>query len=377
MSHMSERGRESCAHRVGATVAFAERQIERWAADMAEVSPPDGHHPVVLRASRAAGPGRPRPGPGYRRRCSGGRPGSAAAITPTTSPAGPTAHGFVFADGSRPNGTGTTPGSAGGRLRYLLSGGAALPESTGLFFESIGIPILEGYGLTETAPILTANDPASYRYGTVGKAVAGTELRLDPSSGEIQARGPQLMLGYLDRPADTARVLDAEGWLHTGDVGEFDDAGRLRITGRVKNLLVLATGKNVAPAPIEDAVAESPFIRQAVLLGDGRDATGILLVPDLHALEGRAEVTALLRQEVERLTMDFASYERPRRTVVMPRPLSAEHGELDAAGRPVRAVVIEHFPDQVAELYERSARDGQRPASPAARHREASADPQS
>ncbi len=184
------------------------------------------------------------------------------------------------------------------------------------------------------------------------------------------------MLGYLDRPAETARVLDAEGWLHTGDVGEFDDAGRLRITGRVKNLLVLATGKNVAPAPIEDAVAESPFIRQAVLLGDGRDATGILLVPDLEALEGRAEVTALLRQEVERLTVDFASYERPRRTVVMPRPLSAEHGELDAAGRPVRAVVIEHFPDQVAELYERSAREGQRPESPAARHREASADQQ-
>ena len=169
----------------------------------------------------------------------------------------------------------------GGRLRYLMSGGAALPESTGLFFEAVGIPILEGYGLTETAPILTANRPDSYRYGSVGTAVAGTELRIDPVTREIQARGPQVMDGYLDRPSATARALDADGWLSTGDVGEFDEAGRLRITGRLKNLLVMATGKNVAPGPIERAVEASPYIRQAVLLGDDRDATGMLVVPDL------------------------------------------------------------------------------------------------
>ncbi len=165
-----------------------------------------------------------------------------------------------------------------------MSGGAALPESTGLFFESLGIPILEGYGLTETAPILTANRPGTNQYGTVGMPVAGTELRIEPGTGEILARGPQIMLGYLDRPAETARAVDAEGWLHTGDVGEFDEAGRLRITGRLKNLLVLATGKNVAPAPIERALETSPFITRAVLVGDDRDQTAALLEPNVESL---------------------------------------------------------------------------------------------
>jgi long-chain acyl-CoA synthetase len=238
-----------------------------------------------------------------------------------------------------------------------VSGGAALPEATALFFESIGIPILEGYGLTESAPILTGNLPGSYRYGTVGVPVANTEVRIDPGTGEILARGPQLMLGYLDRPAETARVLDAEGWLHTGDIGEFDEGGRLRITGRLKNLLVMATGKNVAPAPVEDAVRASPFVQQAVLLGDDRDATGILVVPEARALEGHPDPASVLRAEVERLTAPFAAYERPRKVAVLPRPLTREAGELDSAGRPVRAAVIAHFPDEVAELFERPSRE--------------------
>jgi long-chain acyl-CoA synthetase len=238
-----------------------------------------------------------------------------------------------------------------------MSGGAALPEASGLFFESIGIPILEGYGLTETAPILTGNRPGSYRYGTVGQPVAGTELRIDPDTGEIQARGPQIMLGYLDRPADTARVIDADGWLHTGDVGELDEAGRLRITGRLKNLLILATGKNVAPAPIEDSAMASPLVHQAVLLGDGRDATGLLIVPDLEAIGDRADAETVVRTEVERLTAAFAAFERPRRVALLPRPLSRDLGEIDAAGRPVRTAVIAHFPESVAELFERSSQD--------------------
>jgi long-chain acyl-CoA synthetase len=162
------------------------------------------------------------------------------------------------------------------------------------------------------------------------------------------------MAGYLDRPAETARVLDAEGWLRTGDVGAFDGAGRLRITGRLKNLLVLATGKNVAPAPIEAAIEASPHVRQAVLLGDDRDATGVLIVP-----EG-APSPELLRQEVERLTGGFASFERPRRAVALPRALDRAHGELDRAGRPVRAAVIDHFPAEVAELFDRSLRADRR-----------------
>jgi len=370
MSHMFERGAGIVvALGIGASVAFAERQIERWAADMAEVRPTmmatiplfferiEQHINHVVAA-----------GPAYRR-----------SLFQWAIRLGHEHYRNHLA--GRPDGpwlrvrrwlalhTVLAPirNSFGGRLTFLMSGGAALPESTGLFFESLGIPILEGYGLTETAPILTANRPGTHRYGTVGPPVAGTELRIDPVSGEIQARGPQIMLGYLERPAETARAVDAEGWLHTGDMGEIDEAGRLRITGRLKNLLVLATGKNVAPAPIERALEASPFIARAVLVGDDRDQTAALLEPDMAALRAtfgltdttsvpdadlvaRPEVQARLRGELERLTADFAAYERPRKFAVLPRPLDAQAGELDAGGRPIRAAVLTSFAELEAAL---------------------------
>ncbi len=377
MSHMFERAGGTLALLgVGGTVAFAERQIERWAADMAEVRPTlMASIPLFFeRIERRVTADLAR-GPAYRRALFGwadrlGRQQYANHLAGTADGRSLRLQRWVA------NRTVAAPlrRAMGGRLRYLLSGGAALPESTGLFYEAIGIPILEGYGLTETAPILTANRPESYRYGSVGQPVAGTEVRIDPATGEIQARGPQIMLGYLDRPSATARAIDPDGWLNTGDIGEFDSAGRLHITGRLKNLLVLATGKNVAPAPIERAVETSPYVRQAVLLGDGRDATGMLVVPDLDAVRAatgvdRGEaaaipemladpaVAALLRQEVERLTAQFASYERPRRSVLLPRPLSVDRGEVDLDGRPVRAVVIAQFAGEVAELFERPARE--------------------
>ena len=369
MSHMFERGAGIVvALGIGASVAFAERQIERWAADMAEVRPTlmatiplfferiEQHINHVV----ASGPAYRRSlfqwaiqlgHEHYRNRLAGRSDGPwlrARRWLALRTVLAPVRNSF------------------GGRLTFLMSGGAALPESTGLFFESIGIPILEGYGLTETAPILTANRPGTNRYGTVGMPVAGTELRIEPGSGEILARGPQIMLGYLDRPAETARAIDAEGWLHTGDVGEFDEAGRLRITGRLKNLLVLATGKNVAPAPIERALETSPLITRAVLVGDDRDQTAALLEPNVETLRATIgltgetasdgdllalpEVQARLRNELERLTADFAAYERPRRFALLPRSLSREAGELDAAGRPVRSVVLAAFADLEAAL---------------------------
>jgi long-chain acyl-CoA synthetase len=373
MSHMFERGAGILAGiGVGATVAFAERQIERWGADMASVRPTlmasiplffeRIAHRVTAELAR---------GPGYRRAVFGWATGLGDRHYENHLAGredGPW-HRFQRWVAVR---TVLRPlrRSLGGRLRYLLSGGAALPEATGRFFESIGIPILEGYGLTETAPILTANRPGTYRYGTVGEVVAGTEIRIDPDSGEILARGPQIMVRYHARPAHTARALDDEGWLRTGDIGSFDEAGRLRITGRLKNLLVLATGKNVAPAPIETAIEGSPYVRQAVVLGDDRDATGVLLVADAEALAGAAPAegaAALLRQEVERLTESFASYERPRRSVLLPRPLDRALGELDAAGRPVRTAILAHFPAEVAELFERPARSDRRAATTAER----------
>lgn len=379
MSHMFERGGTILVGLgSGATIAFADRKMERWAADMTDVRPtimpaiPLYFERIEHRIRIAVATG-----PRYRRALFGWATGlglrhyanhlAGRSDGPWLSLRRWIADRTVLA-GIR--------GAFGGRLRYFISGGAGLPERTGTFFESMGVTILEGYGLTETAPTLTVSRPGSYRYGTVGPPLPGTELRLDPVSGEILARGPQVTLGYLDRPRDTARVLDAQGWLRTGDVGEFDEAGRLRITGRVKNLLVLATGKNVAPAPIEEALRASPYIAQAVLLGDDRDATGVLLVPDLEALRERTgsgdgdamgqrdaplgerpEIAALLRQEVDRVTAGFATYERPRHVAVLPRPLSAESGELDDRASPVRWRIIANFPRQVAELFERPGAD--------------------
>jgi len=386
MSHMFERGGAMLAGLgAGATIAFAERQIERWAADMGEVQPtlmasiPLFFERIEHRIKTGVATG-----PAYRRALFDWATGLGRQHYRN--------HLAGLTDGPwlrlrRWLGERTVlaqvRGAFGGRLRFFISGGAALPEPTGVFFDSLGFPILEGYGLTETAPTLTVNRLATYRYGTVGPPLPGTEIRIDPRTGEILARGPQVMLGYLDRPANTARVLDAQGWLRTGDIGEFDDADRLRITGRVKNLLVLATGKNVAPAPIERALVGSPYIAQAVVLGDDRDAIGALLVPDLAAIRAwsgvnggdadgnadagakliaRPDVAALLRQEVDRLTAEFATYERPRRIAVLPRPMSAAAGEVDAAGSPVRSVVMANFPEQVAELF-----DGPRTQQPRAR----------
>ena len=385
MSHMFERGAGILVPLgVGATVSFADRQIDRWRGDMIEVRPtamatiPLFLERVEQRVTMAVADG-----PAWRRalfgwatglghrhyanHAAGRRDGwwlRARRFVALRTVMRPIRNGF------------------GGRLEYLMTGGAALPESTGLFFESIGIPVLEGYGLTETAPILTANQPRSYRYGSVGTPVAGTELRLDPVNGEILARGPQIMVGYLDRPVETARAIDTDGWLHTGDIGAFDATGRLRIVGRLKNLLVLATGKNVAPAPIERAIETSPFIAQAVLVGDDRDQTGALLVPNLAAL--REVVRRDRRRSRWRLRLPTggsgpaarrggAAHGRIRglRTTetirrCCPARSAREAGELDGIGRPVRAAVLRSFGDIERALLgaDRSHRD--RPAPGAA-----------
>jgi long-chain acyl-CoA synthetase len=392
MSHMFERGGPILAGLgSGATIAFADRKMERWAADMTDIRPtlmaaiPLFFERIEhrIRTGIAGGPAYRRAlfdwatGLGrqhYANHLAGRSDGSWLRLRRWV------AERTVLA---------RVRGAFGGRLRFFISGGVALPERTGTFFESMGVTILEGYGLTETAPTLTVNRPGSYRYGTVGTPLPGTELRIDPASGEILGLGPQVMLGYLDRPKETARVLDAQGWLRTGDIGEFDEAHRLRITGRIKNLLVLATGKNVAPAPIEGALMASPYIAQAVLLGDEQDATGVLLVPDFNSLRhwagshdvdpdaltdaelvARPEVEALFRREVDRLAAEFATYERPRRIELLPRRLTAAPGELDATGSPVRSVVISNFPQQVAELFDRPRTD-QFPSSLDARSRTA------
>ena len=253
-------------------------------------------------------------------------------------------------------------------MRYFVSGGAPLSQEIGEFFYAMGMLILEGYGLTETAPLLTINRPGDFKFGTVGRPVAETQIRIDPNTGEILAKGPQVMKGYHNQPEETARVIDADGWFHTGDIGELDPDGRVIITDRLKNIIVLANGKNVAPAPMEIAILTSRYIAQALILGDNQPYTGLLVAPDFDQLgtwaaaNGMAEmppeqlvaekaVQKLIEGEVKSKLDGFAIYERPRRVALLPRLLSEEEGELTPSLKIKNRVVVTKWEDKVAHLF--------------------------
>jgi len=256
----------------------------------------------------------------------------------------------------------------GGRVRYFVSGGAPLSQEIGEFFAAMGMLILEGYGLTETAPLLSINRPGDYKFGTVGKPVAETQIRIDPDNGEILARGPQVMQGYLNQPEETAKVIDADGWFHTGDIGELDADGRIRITDRLKNIIVLASGKNIAPAPMEIAMLTSKYIAQAVVLGDNEPYTGVLIAPEFdevrawaiangipemppeQLVEQRA-VQKLIEGEVRARLEGFAIYERPRRVALLPRLLSEDQEELTPSLKVKNRVVVKTWAGKVAQLF--------------------------
>jgi long-chain acyl-CoA synthetase len=254
-------------------------------------------------------------------------------------------------------------------VRYFVSGAAPLAREIGEFFYALGMLVLEGYGLTETSPFISVNRPGDFVFGTVGRPAPGSQVRIEPDSGEISIRGPQVMQGYLNDPAETARTIDADGWLHTGDIGELDESGRIRITDRLKNIIVLANGKNVSPGPMEAALSSSKLIAQAVIMGDRQPYTGALIAPDFEELEkwaaanGLAEmppeqlveqdaVRRLIDSEAKRLLDGFAIYERPRRIALLPRQLSEEAGELTPTLKTKLRVVQETWADKIAYLFD-------------------------
>ena len=262
----------------------------------------------------------------------------------------------------------------GGRIRYLVSGSAPLSREIGEFFYGIGLLILEGYGLTETSPFVSVNRPHDFRFGTVGTPAPSTEVRIDEATGEILVRGPQIMQGYLNNPEETAKAVDADGWFHTGDIGELDEIGRIRITDRLKNIIVLANGKNVSPGPMEAAISASKFVAQAVIMGDNQPYTGALIAPDFDELEGwaganglaevppeqlieRREVQKLIDGEVKQALEGFAIYERPRRTALLPRALSEDDGELTPTLKTKMRVVQQNWADKIAYLFDEKTGD--------------------
>jgi long-chain acyl-CoA synthetase len=254
----------------------------------------------------------------------------------------------------------------GGRIRYLVSGSAPLRVDVAEFFAGIGLPILEGYGLTESAPILAVNPPDAPRVGTVGKAIADVDLRI-AEDGEILARGPNIMPGYWNKPEATAEVL-RDGWLYTGDIGSLDADGYLTITDRKKDLLVTSGGKNVAPQPIEAVLKRSPLVAEAVLLGDRRRFVAALIVPDFPALERRLreigrppdapdalvirpDVVALYQEIVDALNAELAPFERIKKIALLPAQFSVPSGELTPTLKVRRRVIEERWRDVIDALY--------------------------
>ncbi len=257
----------------------------------------------------------------------------------------------------------------GGRIRFFVSGGAALSRELGEFFESIGIGIVEGYGMTEASPVISVNRPGRGKFGTVGTAIPDVSIRI-AADGEILAKGPNVMLGYWNDPVATKEAVDDDGWLHTGDIGTFDADGYLVITDRKKHLIVSSGGKNIAPGPIEAAFLRSGLIHQILIIGDGRGYLTALIVPEFDHLRERlagvadgpaptdrelvsaAAVRKIFQEEIDAIQKEFASFERIRRFTLIPSAFSPEEGEITPTLKIRRSVVEKKYRETIERMYE-------------------------
>jgi long-chain acyl-CoA synthetase len=261
----------------------------------------------------------------------------------------------------------------GGRLRFFVSGGAPLSAEIAKFFYTAGLPIFEGYGLTETSPVISVNTPEAIRMGTVGRPIPGVDVKIAPD-GEILCRGPNVMKGYYNKPEASREAIDAEGWFHTGDIGEIDQDGFLRITDRKKDIIVTAGGKNIAPQPIENRVKTNKFVLNAVMIGDKRKFPVMLVVPNLESLREWATSRALafpsddallaspdvadkIEREVKKSLRDLAHFEMPKKVLLVPRDFSIESGELTPTLKVKRRVVEKNYQAQIDALYVNGGRD--------------------
>ncbi len=266
--------------------------------------------------------------------------------------------------------------ATGGRLRFFVSGGAALPQSIAEFFHAAGILILEGYGLTETSPVISMNHPGNWKFGTVGVSVPGVEVQI-AEDGEILTRGPHVMKGYFNNASATAEVIDEDGWFHTGDIGIIDEDGFVKITDRKKNIIVLSNGKNVAPQPIESTLVQSPFISQIMVIGSERKNLAALIVPnfdalkawgsdsdtggddietdDLSAMLQTREVQQHIQSEIRSRLRDFADFEQVRRFTLLEKEFSQEDDEMTPTLKLKRNVIIEKYSDVIDGMYPEDA----------------------
>jgi len=264
-------------------------------------------------------------------------------------------------------------GRTGGRLRYFVSGGAPLAPEINKFFYAAGLEILEGYGLTETSPVIAVNTPENFRIGTVGKLIDGVEVKI-AADGEILTRGPHVMKGYYNKPEATREAIEPDGWFHTGDIGELRD-GFLAITDRKKDIIVTAGGKNIAPQPLENKVKTNKYVAQAVMLGDKRKFPSMLIVPNFDQLEkwamkrniiwtDRAQllrmptIQAKMEQEVNKELAGAAHFEVPTKIGLIEHAFSNEKGELTPTLKVKRRAIDKTYKALIDSLYDEAERSG-------------------
>ncbi len=256
----------------------------------------------------------------------------------------------------------------GGRIRFFVSGGAPLSKDIAEFFHAADVLILEGYGLTETTAPANVNRPDKYKFGTVGPTIPGTEEKI-AEDGEILIRGPGVMTGYYRNPEETKEALDPDGWFHSGDIGEFDEEGFLRITDRKKDIIVTAGGKNIAPQYIENLMKTSPYISQCFVYGDKRKYLTALVTLDYEQVKEYADahgiryekledlakdpqIELLIRKEIEERNKQLASYETIKKFIILPTDFSIETGELTPSLKMKRKVILNKYRDLLDSLYE-------------------------
>ncbi len=255
----------------------------------------------------------------------------------------------------------------GGQLRFFVSGGAPLSAEIAEFFASAGLIILEGYGLTETSPVISVNLLDNFKFGTVGPPLPNVEVKI-AEDGEILTRGPHVMVGYFKKEEATKEVIDEEGWFHTGDIGLIDEDGFLKITDRKKNIIVTSGGKNIAPQPIENALTTTQYIEQAVVIGDKRKYCTAIIVPALEAVKNWAAeqgktvntyddllklegLRELIRQEIDKVNTNLARYETIKDFIFAKEPFSIDSGELTPSLKVKRNVVEQRYRQEIDQMY--------------------------
>ncbi len=250
----------------------------------------------------------------------------------------------------------------GGKLRMIDSGGAALSPDVANFFQTVGIPVIQGYGLTETSPVASANILSKNKIGTVGPAIPEVEIRI-ASDGEVLIRGPNVMMGYYKNPEATREAIDQEGWFHTGDIGELDADRYLKITDRKKELIVTSGGKKVAPQPMENELKLDPLIEQICILGDGKNYLAALIVPNFATLESKVKglsrdqilnnptIKQLYDEAIKKFNEKYARYESIKRFKLLPNDWTIEGGEITPTLKLRRRIIQKKYASEIQSLF--------------------------